>query len=103
MLEAARDELVATSECLLDAGGDRARALRVDTDGGVPARLVERRVLGHDARRPRSHRLDHRNTEALEARGIDERARAAVEAGQAVLVEMGGVAGCNQRRLVAEH
>src|SRR5580765_5547933 len=79
MLEPAADELVGPRKRLLDAGGYRPRALRIDTDRGAAARLVERRVIRDHARRPRGHRLDHGHPEALEAGGVDEDRRAAVE------------------------
>src|SRR5262245_37241643 len=79
MLESPARELLAARERLFDPGADRLRALGIDADGGVTARLVERGVTRDDARRAARHCLDHRHPEALEAGGIDEHARAAVQ------------------------
>src|SRR5947209_7270243 len=76
--EPAASELVPVGERALDRSGDRLRALRIDADGGVAGRLVERRVRRGDDGDARRHRLDDRHPEALEPGWVDEGGRAAI-------------------------
>ena len=85
VLEPARDELVAFVARALDRRRDRVDVVRVRAHRGVAGGLVERRMRRDDARRAARHRLEHRDPEALEARRVDERRRAAVESRELVV------------------
>jgi hypothetical protein len=89
--EPARDELVAPGQRLADAGREGFRVLRIDPDGGITCRLVQRGMRGDDAGHSARHRLDDRDAEPLEARRIDERRRAAIELREPLVLDVAEV------------
>ena len=83
-LEPGGDEAVAVGE--RRCGSPRPGRRRID--GGVARDLAQRGLVGGDHRQARGHRLQHRQPEPLVAGGQDECGRAAVEAGELVLVDV---------------
>ena len=83
VLDPRRHELVAARERLLDPRRDRRRDRSGSTRTAArSARLVERRMVRGDDGRSARHRLDDRDPEALEQRGVDDDGGPAIERGQ---------------------
>ena len=78
-LETCPDEPLAVDERTADAV---CEPLLVHEDRGVARDLHERGLARRDHGRATSHRLEHRQTEALEARWLHEARRAPVEVGE---------------------
>ena len=88
MRAAARGDLVTPIEGNLDCRADRRRIFGIGAHGRVAAGLVHRLVRGADDRRAAGHRLDHRQPEPLEPRGVREHGGATVEPRQLVVVDV---------------
>ena len=71
-----------SGERLLERVGEGLGVVRVGPQGGLAARLVQRRMRGDHRRDAARERLDDRDPEALEARRVGEGRRAAVEPGE---------------------
>ncbi len=73
-----------------------------DDDRGVAGDLQQGRLVDGDDRRAARHRLEHRQTEPLVLRRLDETRRAAVELDEIVLLDVAAEVGAVRTQLGGE-